>query len=529
MMWLSGLDCKFVIPNDLLYFSLKLDCEDLDSGREDLETNDLEIPPPSAVSWKEPQVHEVPPVTDEIVHHHFIFKKNPVTAKCLSAKRPLRKAKGLFRDNYVFSLKYSEINPFFPLCYMMAKCHATMKDKCYTIYIRLVKGGGTIDWAKCDCEAGSSGVCCHIGAVLYAIAQIKATCTSNQCGWNVPKNPPLPLSPKKICDIKIEGNDNMKPYPGVHQASHSTNPDGFLKDLLDGLKTVNPDCVLYKTLHSKSQINNIMFKFDPIFRVTDTLNTMDYQFTEIVREYFQKLTISVNESKEIEECTRGQSANANWTTIRSFLLTSSNFGHICKRRLETPPDNLVKALRGYVPIPPHVKSILHGRKWESEARREYGRHHIKNCGNHLEITTTGLVVNPKWPYLGTSVDGIVKCHRCGPLVLEIKCPYGRKGQLWRHMKVEEIAKNSAFCSAIEDGKVNLKKSHLYYYQIMGQMAIHEIFWADFVIWTSKGVHVERIPFDQGFWSNMTIKLENFYKTGMIPEIISDRVRRGKKL
>lgn len=41
----------------------------------------------------------------------------------------------------------------------------------------------------------------------------------------------------------------------------------------------------------------------------------------------------------------------------------------------------------------------------------------------MSVVECGLVINPEWPHLGASPDGIVQCTCCGKGVLEIKCPY----------------------------------------------------------------------------------------------------------
>ena len=41
----------------------------------------------------------------------------------------------------------------------------------------------------------------------------------------------------------------------------------------------------------------------------------------------------------------------------------------------------------------------------------------------FEVEATGLHVNPKYPYLGASPDGLVTCACCGNGLLEVKCPY----------------------------------------------------------------------------------------------------------
>ena len=41
----------------------------------------------------------------------------------------------------------------------------------------------------------------------------------------------------------------------------------------------------------------------------------------------------------------------------------------------------------------------------------------------FSYTAAGLVVNPKYPYLGATPDGWVGCDCCGIGIVEIKCPY----------------------------------------------------------------------------------------------------------
>lgn len=43
---------------------------------------------------------------------------------------------------------------------------------------------------------------------------------------------------------------------------------------------------------------------------------------------------------------------------------------------------------------------------------------------HLKVTTTGLWVNPKYPQLGSSPDGVVEDTITGEIgLVEIKCPF----------------------------------------------------------------------------------------------------------
>ena len=61
----------------------------------------------------------------------------------------------------------------------------------------------------------------------------------------------------------------------------------------------------------------------------------------------------------------------------------------------------------------------------------------------------------------------------------------------------------------------------YYAQVQGQMAIGDRPWCDFVVYTTKGIHVQRIPFDRRYWEKVLLsKLIKFYDNCLGPEIVS---------
>ena len=68
--------------------------------------------------------------------------------------------------------------------------------------------------------------------------------------------------------------------------------------------------------------------------------------------------------------------------------------------------------------------------------------------------------------------------------------------------------------------LHLKKDHLYYYQIQGTMAIVGAVECDFIVWTSKSIKKETIPFNKVLWeSNMLPALSDFYYKYMLPYIV----------
>ena len=99
--------------------------------------------------------------------------------------------------------------------------------------------------------------------------------------------------------------------------------------------------------------------------------------------------------------------------------------------------------------------MLHGRKYEKLAIRKAEEKKdvvIKNCG---------LMVDGEMPYLAATPDGSTS-----DMLVEVKCPY--KG------RNEEIRKSAVFFPFLDqddDGELIVKKKHVYYAQIQGQLMI----------------------------------------------------------
>ena len=93
----------------------------------------------------------------------------------------------------------------------------------------------------------------------------------------------------------------------------------------------------------------------------------------------------------------------------------------------------------------------------------------------------------------------------------------------RHKAPQECATDKKFFASVSIDGLVLDPNHNYMYQVMGQLALYEMKWADFVIGTKKGLSVQRIRFYPEFWNKILGNLRNFYLTGMVAELFSDRV------
>ena len=116
----------------------------------------------------------------------------------------------------------------------------------------------------------------------------------------------------------------------------------------------------------------------------------------------------------------------------------------------------------------------------------------------------------------------MNCLCCGEGLLEIKCPF-------KHRNVDpvNITDDTFFLHFTEDG-LHLKLDHSYYYQVQGQLAVCEKDYCDFVCWTKKGMHVERIARNEHFFNMFAPKLEEVFFQYILPEVMTKNLLASDK-
>ena len=133
------------------------------------------------------------------------------------------------------------------------------------------------------------------------------------------------------------------------------------------------------------------------------------------------MIVTEDESQYLAKCTRLQAQSSIWFEHRKARLTASRFRAICHTSVEKPAESLVKQILQKAPLP-KCAPLTWGMENEVNARNQYKKM-MGNTHNSFEVQTTGLHVNPKYPHLGASPDGLTTCTCCGDGLLEIKCPY----------------------------------------------------------------------------------------------------------
>ena len=144
------------------------------------------------------------------------------------------------------------------------------------------------------------------------------------------------------------------------------------------------------------------------------------------------------------------------------------------------------------------------------------------------MTNSRLVIDQHEVCLACSPDGLVSIpgiHESNGLV-EIKCPFLAAEKQLTPQEVADVL-SSFLCRRSSDASgLELNQKHNYFYQVQGQLAITRRPWCDFVVWTPKGMLVERIRFDPKFWEDIKSKLVRFHREAILPELTLPRHPTG---
>ncbi len=155
-----------------------------------------------------------------------------------------------------------------------------------------------------------------------------------------------------------------------------------------------------------------------------------------------------------------------------------------------------------------------GRENEAKALKAYETK--LNCerrsSSKVVTLKCGFIIHRNIGWLGATPDALVydpdATQKVG--LAEIKCTYTAR----HNMTIEEAT--VIFCLTKEGKK--LRPHHPYYTQIQTQMAVTNKTWCDFIVYTTKGIHTQRIYFDAAFWKDTFIKFSQFYETHILPTL-----------
>ena len=142
----------------------------------------------------------------------------------------------------------------------------------------------------------------------------------------------------------------------------------------------------------------------------------------------------------------------------------------------------------------------------------------------FEVADSGFFINPAFPHLGATPDGLVSCDCCGAGVIEVKCPH-----CLEEKDIPDLVDAPNFC-LVSDATDSflLRRDHQYYYQVQTQMHVTQKAYCDFIVWGPKSVHIERVLPDGDFWNQCVNQASQFYFLGILPELLGRWYTRHPK-
>ncbi|GBO15123.1 hypothetical protein AVEN_120597-1, partial [Araneus ventricosus] len=350
--------------------------------------------------------------------------------------------------------------------------------------------------AKCECAGGRTPSSCkHAFAVLafvqeYCAKELYNAPTEILQEWHKPsKKKKFP--PQKMSDILK--NCSTKPF----------NFDSQLNfDSLSLLKRSSPlfSVLLDKRFNVENWLlkNSICLPVSPTEEDSTQPNNQSELSLEEILFLHSNVKIGLQEAQDIEKKTTKQQ-NDIWKKQRKLRLTASNFFEVVHRKNSLDILSLrILEDRNL----DHIPAVKHGKRYERKVKN-----FIEEKYSTYNFRDVGLVINPKFYYLGASPDGLLHEKDKGSLLIEIKCVYNTE-----NMDLEELSTKPGFCLEKINNDFHLKRSHKHFYQIQGQMALSNIKKCLFVLLydVQKEPYIEEIEYDDDKWTSMHQKLHNFY-------------------
>ena len=189
-----------------------------------------------------------------------------------------------------------------------------------------------------------------------------------------------------------------------------------------------------------------------------------------------------------------------WHLAKAGMLTGSNFAAAMGLNPYQSKQKLYRQLIGEDPPFDGNEMTQWGLDHEDDAVTAYEAH------TGVFVVKTGFWSYPDPSYLGASPDGLVSDDG----LIECKCKFSQ--ELWDHVPDHYLT------------------------QVIGQLAITERQWCDFVSWSPADIAIFRVNYSPEYWSAMLPLLDKFWndltnrrppkraKKPVMPEVEVERLK-----
>ncbi|KAH9376339.1 hypothetical protein HPB48_018508 [Haemaphysalis longicornis] len=356
---------------------------------------------------------------------------------------------------------------------------------------------GEIQDARCTCMAGMGRACSHAAAVCFVVdfwMQVSTTDpgpapTEVPCEWIKPRLKKVAPN-ARVFTLSTCGPQANKPDS---PAPVDTTPTQDTPDWLD-VSLGAPLASFTATYLAKKGFQN-------------------ENISELAELVMEKVRITDQESRAIEVATRDQAGSPLWFLHRKGRVTASLFKDVCRSK-RVRCSTLINKIFTHRQL--NVPAIKYGIDNEGVAKERLLAF-LQGHHNNARIEPCGLMINPKYPLLGCSPDGVFQCDCHEPALVEIKCLYSLRDCNPQEL-LAEGERLKGFCLAATGG---LKESHAYYYQVQAQLHLNifNITRCYFYVHVDQGGRMLVIEKDDDFMLDNSSNVQMFLRDIVMPRII----------
>ena len=225
----------------------------------------------------------------------------------------------------------------------------------------------------------------------------------------------------------------------------------------------------------------------------------------------------INQSmiEHLEQLTRDQSKSKHWFQYRAGRITASHFKQVVRTDPHQPSLSLLKGICYPYSQRFSTRATSWGCEHEREALLSY-QTKLSSVHEGFCVSNCGFFLSMEHPFLGASPDALVQCKCCGEGVVEVKCPLCAAESSLKEAAVE----SRNFClNENSSGTLQLRHDHMYYFQCNLQILVTKRKYCDFVVWSPKETHIERMMLDEKLMEGSVPKSERFWRLCVLPELL----------
>ncbi|XP_077494386.1 uncharacterized protein LOC144105051 [Amblyomma americanum] len=357
--------------------------------------------------------------------------------------------------------------------------------------------------ASCSCKAGVAGKCKHAAAVAVYLEQCETLSkTSQPQAWGVPTF-------KKVYPklSKTAKRHNIEATARSLSLQHVRQYFGDIKCPINELLQAEEDESCGEApVRTETPAGNVkLFDWDcsekeyPSYFMQDSCGKLVLKkrnFTASLSDveakiYEEHVAVAPENVPSLSKKTLDDKAQ--WKRARIPRITGTKaYRVLCCR-----PENIDRRARSLIFEQDFGgPTVRYGIAMEPEARRAFENEH------GVEVSLFGLVVSRKESWLACSADGIFLTHENEAVLLEIKCPFSRRGQtLTTDTLLPYLQKNDA---------LELQKKHTYYAQIQISLYALELQQCWFYVYTEADSLMIKISRDEEYLAEAIPVLREFY-------------------